>query len=626
MDGRLADPPDTRANRGASMIDRVLKSHLEPLARASQRWQLWRNLALCWLAAAAAGLAALWVEHAAGWYSPLLFFVLGIAAVAGAVMVVRRFGTPPLDYQALARQIERENPKLHALLVTAVEQQPLSESGELNYLQQRVVLEALDQYRRSAWGRSIARRHSAAVGAQWAALAGLAAVMIILRPHFSLSHLSGLWEAAERSNGVTVNPGDATIERGSALVVLARFDGKLPAEARLVVNPVNENEQSVALTKNLDDPVFGGGFPAVQNDLKYHIEYSSGRTRDFKVSVFDYPKLTRADATIDYPAYTGLPQKTIKDTRRVSAVEGSSLSYAFFLNKPVASAQLVGKDTPTVSLTADGTNTAVYHTQMMLDESRHYSLVLVDEAGRTNKLPPEFVLDALKNRPAVVKIDSPRGDQRVSSLEEINFSAEATGEFGLKSYGIAYNLGDGETKTVELGQGAKAGEKKQFGYVLPLESLGAQPDQVLSYYVWADDTGPDGQPRHNASDMFFAEVKPFDEIFRQAQTPSGDQQNDGGQNGGQDGQNGGGNQAERLADLQKDIVTATWNIKRRETTAKPSDKYKDDVGVVRDSQQQALEQVRAMKEQSDDPRSSGLIDTVEKDMTKAASATGIGER
>jgi hypothetical protein len=594
------------------MTERLLKSHLEPLARRSQQWQLWRALALCWLVLGLVAFGAILAERLSGWSSPLIFFALGAAAVISGALVALRFRARPLDYQELARQIERENPELHAVLLTAVEQQPLSPTGELNYLQQRVVLEALEHYRRSEWAERIGRRHYAALGAQWVALGFLVAMLVALRPHISLLHPGQLWAGMGHSNAITVTPGDASLERGSALVVLARFEGKLPAEAQLVINPVNANEQNIPLTKNLDDPVFGGGLPQIQGDLKYHIQYTSGRTRDYSVTVFDYPKLNHADVTISYPVYTGLPDKTIKDTRRVSAVEESSLAYSFFLNKPVVKAQWVPKDGPAISLTVDATNATIYHTKLTLDQSHRYALVLVDDAGRTNKLPPEFVLDALKDRPAMVKIDSPRGDPRVSPLAEINFAAEASGEFGLHSYGIAYTLADGETRSVELGQSAKAGEKRQFNYLLPLESLGAQPDQLLSYYVWADDTGPDGQPRRNASDIFFAEIKPFDEIFREGQAPSGDaNQNQGG--GRQSG-----DPPEQLADLEKDITTATWNIKRRETDAKPSDKYKDDLGVVRDSQQQALEQLRTMKAQSDDPRSQLLMGPVEREMNKAA--------
>ncbi len=581
------------------MIDRLLKSHLEPLARKSRRWELWRALALCWLALAGAGLAVLLLERLAGWSSPWIFLLLFVAAVVSGVATMRRFRARPVDCRELARQIERENPGLHALLLTAVEQQPLSPSGELNYLQQRVVFEALEKYRRSEWGERIARRHGAALAAQWALLAFLAAVLVAMRPQISLLHPGELWSALSPDNGVSVTPGDAKMERGSALVVLVKFGGKLPAEAQLVVNPVNENEETIPLSKNLQDPVFGGGVPQVKSDLKYHIQYTSGRTRDYQVTVFDYPKLDHADATIDYPGYTGLPEKTIKDTRRVSAVEGSSLAYSFFLNKAVTSARWVATNGSVISLTADATNATIYHTQMKLDQSRRYSLVLVDDAGRTNKLPPEFVLDALKDRPAEVKMDSPRGDQRVSPLAEINFSAEATGEFGLHSYGIAYSLGDGATNTVELGQGGKAREKKQFGYLLPLESLGAQPDQELSYYVWADDTGPDGKPRRTTSDIFFAEIKPFDEIFRQAEA------------------DGEGTPPERLADVEKDIASAIWNIQRRETDKKPSPSYKDDIGVARDSQAHALDLLNGMRQQNNDPTLLPLFDAAEKLIKKA---------
>ena len=191
------------------MIDRLLKSHLEPLAKASQRWQLWRGLAVGWLALGLAGAAAIFWERAAGWSSPLVFFALCLAAVVSGILVARRFRARPLDYQALAREIERENPELHAVLLTAVDQQPLSPTGELNYLQQRVVLEALQEYRRSAWGERMARRNGAALGAQWLALAFLLAVLFTMRPHFSFSNPSGLWAGADRSNGVSVTPGDA---------------------------------------------------------------------------------------------------------------------------------------------------------------------------------------------------------------------------------------------------------------------------------------------------------------------------------------------------------------------------------------------------------------------------------
>ena len=69
----------------------------------------------------------------------------------------------------------------------------------------------------------------------------------------------------------------------------------------------------------------------------------------------------------------------------------------------------------------------------------------------------------------------------------------------------------------ELAPGRRTHEKRVLDHLVPLEALGAEPDQLLSYYLWAEDIGPDGNPRRATSDMFFAEVRPFEEIFREGQ-------------------------------------------------------------------------------------------------------------
>jgi hypothetical protein len=56
-------------------------------------------------------------------------------------------------------------------------------------------------------------------------------------------------------------------------------------------------------------------------------------------------------------------------------------------------------------------------------------------------------------------------------------------------------------------------------------------------------------------------VRPFEEVFRPDQSGSGES---GDQSGSQDG---GGNERVQLADLQKQIVVATWNLQRRKAGA-----------------------------------------------------------
>jgi hypothetical protein len=621
------------------VIEPVLKSQLEPVARRRRRLHLWSGLAICWTITALLGLGLLLLRRATDWNlnSAMLFLAFGGLVVAVIIWRRSRRGLP--DFRALARQIEEQHPELHALLLTAVEQKPDPHTGKLGYLQQRVVREAIVAGLGARWADTVSNRRLAwTKGAHLAALAMCVGVLFCLR---SANSLPTARAGVSTGRGFTVTPGDTSVERGSPLVVLVRFDGKLPADATLVVNSTPDSIRQIPLAKNLDDPVFGGSIPEVTTDLLYHIEFSRGRTRAFKVTVFEHPRLERADAAITFPEYTRLGEKRIEDTRRVSAVEGSLLDLSLQLNKPVASAKLIAKDKSAVALAVDPQKAAVALKQFPLTASKSYDLQLVDADGRTNKVPAQFIIEVLKNRAPELKIAAPRGDQRVSPLEEIGFQAEAWDDFGLQAYGLTYTLAGKEPTSITLGEASPAKEKRQFSYLLSLEDLGAEPDELVSWFIWADDIGADGNVRRTASDMFFAEVRPFEEIFRQGQSQEGDQQS-GQQQGNQ------GNQTQKLAELQKQIINATWKLQRDQGSGQSSNalamirryglppagsdatspqvrtpplvspaQYKKDIDVVRQSQEKALEQAEALSGRVQDPRFKPLVQSVQDEMEKA---------
>ena len=350
-----------------------------------------------------------------------------------------------------------------------------------------------------------------------------------------------------------MTPGDTTVERGTGLVIAARFGGPPPAEATLVLNSETGRESRIPMARRLADPVFGASIAEVSEGGLYHLEYGGKKTRDYRIAVFDFPALIRADAQLRYPGYTGLTNRTIRDTLRVSAVEGSHLTYTLQLNKPVTTARLVGQ---AQTLALARSNSVAVLPDFWLTHSARYSLELTDADGRSNKFPTEFVFQTLTNQRPDVRLVFPRGDARVSPLQELHLQAEASDDFGLLKYGIGFGVAGQESRLVELGQAAPAQTRRQFEYLISLEKLGVEVDQAVAYFAWADDYGPDGQPRRTFSDMFFAEVRPFEEVFRPDQSGSMEGEN-------QEGNQGGGNERVRLTDLQKQIVIATWNLQRQ---------------------------------------------------------------
>ena len=307
------------------------------------------------------------------------------------------------------------------------------------------------------------------------------------------------------------------------------------------------------------------------------VAHRAERTREFKVTVFEHPRLERADAVLTYPEYTRLPPKRIEDTRRVSAVEGTRLDLTLQLNKPVKAARFVarGPGGETLELKVDPARAVANLEGFTPAKSTTYELRLVDAEDRANKVAASFVFDVQPNRPPEIRLALPRGDIRPSALEEVTFDGTVWDDFGVPLYGIGYSLAGGETTFVELGRDAAAREKRMFGHLLSLEGLGAKPDDLVSWFAWAEDIGPDGKVRRTTGDLFFGEVRPFDEIFRERQNQGGE---DEGQQGGQRGR--------RLAELQKQIISATWKLRR--DGERPG--YAADAKVVLESQRQALAQ------------------------------------
>jgi len=543
------------------MMERRLQNLLGAMESTLRRARLRRRLALCWTAMAVALLLLVVVHGFTGWDTRLVWWLVLAVGLGAAYFIRRREQRRPADFRALVAAIERENPEVRHLISTAAEQEP-DESGKFGFLQLRVIEQVLKHRDRTLWVEGFRKKYASASNLH---LLALLALLVAL----CLGGSPKWWHAKPGSSSplfaeeITVTPGDAKVERGSGLVITARFGHTPPAEATLVLVSASGKTQRIPLARHLADPVFGASLPEVSEDGLYRVEYDTKKTRDYKISVFDFPALTRADASLNFPAYTSLTNQTIRDTRRVSAVEGTRLTYTLQLNKPVVSARFIGKD-ETLVLAAQSNSIALLN-DFTLTNSTRYSLELVDADGRTNKSPPEFSIVVLPDRPPVVKVDFPHGDQRVSSLEEMQLVGEAKGEFGLLKYGVGFSVAGQEPQFVEMGEAAVANEKRLFTNQIAMEKLGVTPDQVVSYFVWADDHGPDGGVRRTFSDMFFAEVRPFEEIFRQDQSGASENQNRN-QNQNQ-GENQGGNQNPRLAELQKQIVIATWKLQSDKQSA-----------------------------------------------------------
>lgn len=609
------------------MNDRQIHVLLDRVAARLRASAVLKRVAFCWLGAALAASLAVagGVSIGAVGCAAILSATI-VAAVCGIMTACRRY-----DRGFAARLVEQAHPELKQSLLTALEQQPDVATGRFSFLQQRVIDDVLAHNRRVDWRQVAPTRRLAQSAVAHLICFGLfvaASVMLLTtRAGANTSPIAAssspeIKEELHTRIHALVEPGHVEIERGTSLLVLARFDDAVPPEATLVYVPAEtvnrENDEiRVPLTRSLDDPLFGGRIERVNSDGVYRVEFADGaknaRTDEFHVTVFDYPRLERADVAVSFPEYTGLPEAVIEDALRVSAVEGSTVRLTCRFNKPVASARLTSDDDRVVDLAPheESTPSDVFSATLPVEATSSWTLHLKDDKGRANRFPPEFEIVATPNRRPELKLAFPARDLRVSPLEEVSLEASVWDDFGLKQYGLIYRIGGGEAKTVVLGEAVKGREARDVSHLLELEELSAKPDQLVSYYFFADDHGPDGGTRRTMGDMYFAEVRHFEEIFRQGQQPPGG----GGMQGGGGGQ---AKNAEKLAALQKQIVNATWTLIRRETGEPPGATFATDVKAVHDSQQAAIARLKEIEAKLKDAKSRSFAQAAAEHMTQAA--------
>lgn len=537
----------------------------------------WGGLALvAWLTA--------WLWPQTGGLTANVATALALGAGLAIFIITRRTAPTTLD---TARALEALYPELNARLITAIDQTPDVSTGRLSLLQKHLLQEALGHAEYQPWR---------ALVPTWKLLVPGAASLL------SLVMLGGVvkfaWSAPQRRLaaratggvdargnsvepviGVKVEPGDVELERGSSLLVLARFPEPLPSRVTLHVIEADGQQSSIPCEKSLDDPVFGARLPSVATDLSYLIAFDRRETKAFRVTVFDLPALVRSDLFVQSPEYTGETEKLIENAFEASIVEGASVEVRCRVNKPLASAKLVDRDGASYPMQPAAKDPTLWTTTLAPLKSQRYKLELADDRDRQNRDPEEFRLHVLPNKPPQFKLAFPGKDVRVSPLEELTVEGSVVDEFGVDEAGVVLQVAGREPQVIPLTKRVQGNAPFNVQHTQPFEDLNVQPDDLVSFYLYAVDRDKHGDPRRVTSDLFFAEVRPFEETFRQQDQPAG--QAGGRQAGGKAGQQG--NKIENVIQQQKQIVTATWNIQRaerKEWTAQTDEQ----VGTVAESQ------------------------------------------
>ena len=462
-------------------------------------------------------------------HSVRIALLIGIIGAAGYLLY--RYLIQPLRVKLtphdVALNVERKHRDLEDRLVSALQFGETETDDPIkSHLLQRLVTDAVERTDgidfKATIDKSKKRKH---IGIAVAVLAGGALLALIFPAELdiSLNRLLSPWEKTEPvfTTKLTVEPGNARILRGRSLAINLEVTGKAADKARLIYTKGDPTAEAEPKRQEIDmvriegeKRRFGYEIFNINEDMEYYATANEAESERHTVKVFDMPKATAIEIAYTYPEYTQLKPIIQQGEGDIRAVAGSQAEVRITTNKAIQSATLtVEAQDPTPMLISDGRTLTT--TLDVLNDGK-YSVKLLCVDGFNNQTPIEYTITAIPDEAPEIVIKEPGRDIKATKLEEVRVLAEATDDYGVENMTLMHNIGSGEARELEA-ETIEVIENKIISgaYVFYLEELDVEPGELISYYAQATDNNIRTGPGTSTSELYFIEVRPFNERYMQ---------------------------------------------------------------------------------------------------------------
>jgi hypothetical protein len=552
----------------------ALRVHLDDIARRRAALGFRR----AWTLGASAAAAALFGTVLLVWLAAPGNIALALTVLAGSVAASAALAVGlwperrPTPLQ-LARLIEERHGGLDDVVVTAVDYaaRPAHDAAMADRLARSAVSAMSALGPDAVVDRdALTRAGRLAVAASIALVVGLG---VFVRPLGDAVSVAAAYLMPSRID-LVVEPGDARVRAGQAFTVRARVRGAQGVAPALVAGETADGAPLPMARQ--DDGTYAATVDEVTASFVYRVVAGARQSDDYTVTVVHPPEVQAIALEYRYPPALGLAPRVEEDGGDIYAPSGTEVRFTVTTDRPVAASALALGTGARVPLRAEGRTLSG---TLTVGADDAYRITMQDDDGSESADDTEYFIRMLLDRPPDVRVTRPAGDRQVTPLEEVLIEARADDDFGITALDLVLRKPGAPERVVPL-PGTRDGLTATGQHLLFLEDLEVEPGDFVTYYVRARDLGRGKPPSETRSDMFFLEVKAFDDEFVAAQSQA---MAAGGQSQG----------VQDLAAAQKEIVVATWKLDARGVRARTAQSA-DDVRAVADAQR-ALEQ-RAAKE------------------------------
>ena len=504
------------------------------------------------------GIIAVFVSEAiVDWLMPLPSFVRIAFLTVGVGVIgylLYKYLIRPLraalTLRDVALNVERNHPNLEDRLVSAIQfgNREATDPIEAHMLQ-RLLDDTIQRVEdidfKATIDHSVTRKR---VGIAALVVVGCC-VLALLFPtelHTSLLRVLVPWEKTDPvlTTKLIVEPGNARILRGKSLPIHVTVTGKSAKKVVLTYQNLQQQETATAETKAsqqqinmLQNPDDKRGFAYeifnIDADIEYYVVANETTSERYTVEVFEMPKVTEISVDYTYPGYTGLKSVVQTGTGDIQAVLGTQAEIRLTTNKAIQTATFLQrgdvkqKDSEVVSTEMVISNGSILTTTVDVVQDGTYTVELLCIDGFNNEIPIEYTIKAMPDAVPEVVIKEPGRDIETTKLGEVEIIAEATDDYGIAELKLMYRVGanalqelvmESSDPVIDTGTAGPIQRRVAAGrYTFYLEEFDVEPGDIISYYAHAVDNNTRTGPGEASSDIYFIEIRPFNENFQEAE-------------------------------------------------------------------------------------------------------------
>ena len=562
--------------------------------------------------------------------------VAGVAILALAVWFVILPLLPRLRDEQVAMYLEEHEKSLKATVITAVEMQNgtgLTAGSGLRSpaFIQRLTRAALERVHVAGDGKTIDAGELRTNGGILAAIMAVAFLVTLFGPpvlRHGVRLVTVPWNNAEPASlfSILVEPGNVTVAKGGDALLEARLRGFQSDNVELLVRGADSTTWTRLPMMADSAGRFAYRLFDIGGKTQYAVEANGVRSTTYTIDVSNLPYVKRLDLQYRYPAYTQLEPLDVDSTGDIAALKGTMVRIRIAPTVPTTGGRVIvdGGDTLRLVPTGNGQLMAM----LRVENPGFYKIELEGPQGKMVTGSLDYTIDVLPDRPPTVQFTKPGRDEKVLSVDEVYTEARAEDDYGVAKLDLVYSVNGGVERAMPLHEGTRAIKDVAAGYTFMLEGLKLEPGDVVSYYARATDNNAISGAQHASTDIYFLQVRPYENDYRQQQGGGG-----GGGGGGQQ------NDAGQLSKQERDIIAATFKTSR-DSAATDKKTLEENLATLRLSQQRLKEQTNQLADKlvqrgiakSDSnwqkiadilPKASAMMDTAEKKLSDGSPQSAL---